>query len=125
MQRRHRILLDSAAKAVTHDKVSALAQFFHETRSMPKVIAVVGISHHDVLASRCGNAPHQRVAVSFRGHPHHPGPHPLRDLDRTIAAAVVCDNDLTCDVRFAQSALRFPDAGSQRLCLIQAGHDHS
>ena len=96
----------------------------HEARDVAKVVAVVGISHDDELATGSGDAAHQGVAVSLGGNAHNAGSQLLGDFDRTVGAAVVGHDNLARDVGVRNRALRLADAGGQRLFLIQTRHDH-
>ncbi len=66
---------------------------------MTKVVAVVGISHDDVLTGSGGDASHQRTAISFGRHMNYLGSKPLGDLDRFIRAPVVGNNNFAGDIR--------------------------
>src|SRR5262249_48329202 len=47
------------------------------------------------------------------------------NLTRSVRGPVVRDQHLSIDVELPQVPLRFPDARSQRLCLIEARHEYS
>jgi hypothetical protein len=47
------------------------------------------------------------------------------DLNRTVVRSIVCDDNLTHNVRALEVSKRFPNAHSQRSRLIQARHDYA
>src|SRR5690606_23268586 len=47
VKERHRARLDTAAEAVAHDEVVALAELVEEARDLAEVVAHVGVAHED------------------------------------------------------------------------------
>src|SRR5208337_180193 len=122
MKRRHGPRLDTAAKAVSYDQAGAVPQLFDEPRNMPKLIAIVGIPHHDVLAGGGGDASHERAAIAFGLNAHDLCTKTLGNLNRTVGAAVIANDNLAHDICRLNCRLCLLDALAYGLCLVQAGH---
>jgi hypothetical protein len=60
----HGARFDATPEAVPHDQIVALTQFLDKIRYFAEVVAIIGIAHDDVLASRTDNPGPQRRAVT-------------------------------------------------------------
>src|SRR6266481_3922695 len=60
----HRSRLDLSRKAIAHHHFISFAPFFHESRHIAKIIAVVRITHDDERAPRRANSGFQRRSVA-------------------------------------------------------------
>src|SRR4029077_11106043 len=102
MEPGHGTRLDPALKAVAHDEVGSLAQLVEKTWDVPEVVAVVSISHQNVLSCSSRNPSHERISISLGLYMDHTGTEPFRDFDRTVGASVVRNDDLSGNLGVAQ-----------------------
>src|SRR5690242_16498544 len=58
VQERHGAGLDATGKTVSHHQVITSTQFLEKTRNMPKVVAVIGVTHDEITAASGADAPH-------------------------------------------------------------------
>src|SRR5216683_3645197 len=121
---RHGAGFDAAAEAVAHDDVVAFPQFFHESRHVAEVIAVVGVAHDDECAMRGRNAGAQRGSITALRYADHTRSVLLGNLDRAVRRSVVGDDDFAGKACLAECLRRLIHAEGQRVGLIQAGDDH-
>ena len=56
VQWRHGSRLDAAAEPVAHDEIMAIAELLQKGHQLGKVIAIVGVTHDDVLAASSADA---------------------------------------------------------------------
>ena len=92
------------------DQVITFAQLFEEARNLLEVITAVGIAHDDEAAAGGGDAAHQGAAITARRNIDYSRTESRRDVERTVGAAVVGDDNFPRDVVFANRPLRFLDA---------------
>ena len=81
MQRRHGAGLDFAPEAVAHYDVIAFVQFFHESRHISEVVAVIRIPHDDEKPARAGDASAQCRPVAALRDANHTRPVLFRNLN--------------------------------------------
>ena len=93
MQWRHGTRFDSAPEAVAQHDIVTLAQFFHESRHIGEVVAVVRIAHDDVRTACACDARTQRRPITAFRHANHARAALFRDLNRTVRRPVIRDND--------------------------------
>ena len=94
VERRHGPWFDFAPEPVAHHHVIAFAQFFHESRHIAEVVAVVRVPHDDERTAGAGDARAQRSAVAALRHSNHPRSVLFRDSHRIVRRAVVRDDYL-------------------------------
>ncbi len=92
VERRHGARFDFAPEPVAHHHVVAFAQFFHESRHIAEVVAVVRVPHNDERAARAGDARAQRSAVAALRHTNHLRSVLFRDSNRIVRRAIVRDD---------------------------------
>jgi hypothetical protein len=122
MEWRHGIGSNPSLKAIPHDQVVPSPQLFDKGAQVRKVVAVVGVPHDDVLATRRFNTAHERASITFFGHMNHARVQISGDFWRTIAAAVICDNYFAVDAELLESVFRLLYTGRQGLSLVKTGH---
>src|SRR5260370_18780594 len=92
MQGRHGAWFDFAPEAVAHHDVVAFAQFFHESRHVGEVVAVVRIPHDNEWAAGSGDARAQRRAVPALRHANHARTVLFGNLNRAVRRPVIRHN---------------------------------
>jgi hypothetical protein len=121
----HRARHQPALEAIAHHQVIAGTQPFHEELELRKVIAVVGVAHHDVLAERSSGAGVKRCAVATNGDVDDPRAEGSRHGLAAVGRAVVGDHDFPIDVGSGEKRLCLLDTGRQRLGLVEARHQNA
>ena len=124
VQQRHRSRHYPSAEAVAHDQVVPGSEVVQEGAEIRKIVAVVRISHDDVLAARGGDAANERRAISSRRHSHNTRPEPLGNSDGAVGAAVVGNQDLAAGIALAQEILCPRYARGDGFRLVEAGHQY-
>jgi hypothetical protein len=87
-----------------------------------EIVAVVGIAHNDVVATRCGDAPHQGISITLSFDVNDARAESFRDLDRPIGAPIVSNDDFPGDVGSLDGLLCFLNARAHSLRFIQTRH---
>src|SRR5437870_8864893 len=80
---------DSTLEAVTHHELITVAQLRQKRSQIRKVVAVIGVSHDDVLTSRGCDSSQQGAAVAFSGNVNYASSDFRRDGLRSVRAAIV------------------------------------
>ena len=124
VKRRHGAWFDFAPEPVAHHHVVAFAQFFHESRHVAEVVAVVRIPHNDERAAGAGDARAQRSAVAPLRHANHPRSVLFRDSNRIVRRAVVRDDYFPGYPRSLERLHGFVHAIRQRVRFIQARNNY-
>src|SRR5262245_56759840 len=122
MEKRHRARRNAASKAVSHDKVAAIAQSRYELIEAREIVTVVGVPHDDVGPARRRNASLQGRAVATLGHGNDPCAGGERKLDGAIGGTIIGDQHFTDDVRAFEKRASFVDAAADRLRFVEAWH---
>jgi len=122
MEWRHGIGRNPSLKPISHDQIVSSPQLFDKWAQVRKVVAVVGVTHDDVLATRRFNAAHKRASITFLGHMNHARVQISGDFWRTIGAAVIRDNYFAVDAELIESLFRLLYTGWQGLSFIKTGH---
>jgi hypothetical protein len=124
MERRHGTWRYPTPKSITHHEIRTSTESFKERRESREVVAVVGIAHDDVPAAGSQDPTEQSVAVSTLGYGDHASASALRYKLTTIRAAVISNDDFSVNVVLCQERDSLPDARTDGLGFIQAGHEH-
>ena len=124
MQRRHGARLDAALEPVAHHQIVAFAQFFDEGIERAEIVAVVGVGHDDVAASRRGDAAEQSAAIALARDRDHARTQGLGNFPGAVRAAVVGNQNLAVDIPAVDKIFGLFDADADRLRLVEAGHEH-
>ena len=106
----------------TLHEVEPFAEPAHQPGDLAEVVAVVGVAHDDVRAARRLDAAHQRAAVAPFGYRHNSGTHCLRDLLRTVGAAVVGDDHFAADASAFERALRLGETTREGVGFVETRH---
>src|ERR1700676_57299 len=124
MQRRHGPRQDSAFEAIPHYQVVTFPQFVDKQVGLREVVAVVGIAHQDVAASRCSDASAQCAPVAAYLNRNYARPVCCRNLLRSVRAAVIAADHFPADSVLLHCAKRFLDARRNRRPLVKTWHHH-
>ena len=122
VQERHGARRDAAGEAVAHHEVGAVAQPRQKQLEAGEVVAVVGVAHDDVAAARRRDPGPQRRPVAALGDGDDARAARQRIFHRSVARAVVGDQDFAGDAGAGEEALGLVDAGRDGLGLVEAGH---
>jgi hypothetical protein len=95
----------------------------NELRNFEEVVAVVGVTHNDVAASRSCDAGAQGGSVSTLLHMEYARTMRLGDLDRSVRGTVVGDDHFSGQGTLGKSTQGFVDADAERIGLVQTGDD--
>ena len=104
--------------------IEAFGNFADEFWNFPKVVAVVGIAHKNVLAAGGRDATHEGGSVAFSRDGDDSGPKIFCDLLGTVRTAVIGDDDFGFHPSFLYAGLCFAKAGS-RSSPVYWEHDRS
>src|SRR4029077_1162689 len=118
----HCARLDSAQEAIADYELVALAQLGDQRTDGREVVARISVAHDDEAALRGIDAADQGAAVPLALDVHHPRAQLARDQLRTVAAAVVGDDDLGGVPALLDRPPRPGDASGQGLHLVEAWH---
>src|SRR5206468_5454541 len=97
MQRWHGTGGNPALKPVTDDQIIASTKLFNESKQRRKIITPVGVAHDHIFPLRRINSACQSRPVSLCFHDHNSGTHSVGELYRTIATAVIGDDNFAGD----------------------------
>jgi len=118
----HRALANAARKSIAHDQIASIAQLVEQRADGGEVVAVVGVAHDHKAALRGCDSTDQRASVTLPLDVDHADAELPRQRLRTVAAAVVGDDDLGLHTKLLDRRARFADAGGERLGLVEARH---
>jgi len=121
---RHGSWSDTAEEPVSHHQVVALAQARKEWHQVAEVIAAVSIAHHQVAPSGRGKPATQGATVATIPDLDHASASCSRQLAGAVGAAVVGDQDLSCNTVTLQRGDCLSDAARHGFHLVEARDDH-
>ena len=97
MERRHRSLLNTTTKSITHDKIAAISKLGYEVIELREIVRIVGVAHNHEAPTCCGDPATERRTVTAIGNRHHARAEPLRDVLRSVGRAIIGDQYLAAN----------------------------
>src|SRR5215469_15283111 len=114
--------LDAALKPVPYDQVISLSQFLDEGQKAREIVAIVGIAHDDVLAACVRTAIKEGCSIAPDWDMDDPGTTSPGNILRTIAGAVIANDNFPLNPALFEKTLSLSNAGFERFPFVQARH---
>src|SRR5260221_514097 len=105
-------------KPVSNYEVVSRFPLLNKFWRLGKIVAVIGVPHHNKIASRVLDSLPQCAAVSTRSSVHHSRAVRLGDLNRTVRRTVIGNDDFPDNFHTPECSLRLFNAKADRLCLV-------